>query len=203
MIRRDTFIQRYVDQNNNKKIQSQVIELEKFVDTQLVDANNLLTYINQNGLSGTDGSSFTQLVTSSIVNDAVHRDPSVLDKGAGRSGPNKEYAIWSSKLTDTNNNSVINTPYFDLVLNTSINGQLRIYLPTNTNKNAAYQLCQKYLQPLIDDSSQITQTQIDTLGFWGRKPIIGTNGTSAVLDPNAVQLLYDQINNRLIMIFSL
>lgn len=203
MIRRDTFIQRYVDQNNNKKIQSQVIELEKFVDTQLVDANNLLTYINQNGLSGTDGSSFTQLVTSSIVNDAVHRDPSVLDKGAGRSGPNKEYAIWSSKLTDTNNNSVINTPYFDLVLNTSINGQLRIYLPTNTNKNAAYQLCQKYLQPLIDDSSQITQTQIDTLGFWGRKPIIGTNGTSAVLDPNAVQLLYDQTNNRLIMIFSL
>lgn len=204
MLRRDQFVQRYAEQNNIKKLQTEMSELEKFIDTQLVDANALLQYINQNGLSGTNGLADSQYVTYSISNDAVHRDPSVLDNGVGRSGNNKQYAIWSSRLTDASNNNASQHPQYDLVMNGPVTGQIRVTLPENTNKNAAYMLLQRYLGPLVQDSSSINQTQLDTLGFWGRKPTLGSNNsTGAVLDPNAVQLYYDNTVNRFVMIFTL
>lgn len=203
MLRRDAFIQTYTATNNPKELEVEVIELEKFVDTALVADAAVLHYVNQNGLSGTSGYIDTQYVTSSISNNSIHRDPNILDNGSGRTGPNKEYAIWSSGLTNSTGQNASSTPYYDLTINTSITGELRVTLPENTNKNAAYLLMQKYLGPLQADSNLITQSQIDTMGFWGRKPILGSNGTSALLDPSAVQLQYDSSINRLVMIFKL
>jgi len=203
MVRRDVFIQRYVEQNNQKMINSEVIELEKFVDTQLLDINNLINYINQNGLSGTAGVLVTQDVTAAIVNNSIHRTPSVLDNGAGRTA-DKIYAFWSNGLTDASGNNVSGTPYYDLNIDTPITGELRVTLPENTNKNAAYLLLQKYLGPVVSDSSLITQNQIDTMGFWGRQPTLGSSGNlGATLDPDAVRLEYDSSQDRLVMIFTL
>lgn len=205
MLRRDQFVQRYADLNNLKKLQAQVAVLEKYVDQQLVDSNSLLYYINQNGLGidGTSGQLYSQNVTSSFVNNAVSRDQTVADNGNGRSGSNKQYAIWGSNITNSSGNDASQSPQFDLTLDTSISGQFRISLPADTNKNAAYMLLQQYIGPLVNDSTQITQAQIDNYGFWGRQPILGSNGSSANVNPNAVQLVYDADLGCFVMIFSL
>lgn len=203
MLRRDVFVQRYVDINNVKALQAEMAELEKYVDTALVDANNLLNYVNQNGLAGTSGMLDTQYVTSSIVNNTIHRDPAILDNGNGRAGSNKQFAIWGTSITTPTGNDATTMPWFDLTIDSTMSGELRINLPTSTNKNAAYMLLQKYLGPLIADSSQITQAQIDTNGFWGRKPIPGSNGTAGLIDANAVRLMYDSSQELFVMIFSL
>lgn len=203
MVRRDAFVQRYVEQNNPKIIETEVIELEKFVDQQLVDINVLLDYVNQNGLAGTSGVLQTQYVNDAIINNTIHRDTNVLDNGSGRTGNNKQYAIWSDGLTTANGQSASATPWFDLTIDTTVTGEIHITLPVDTNKNAAYLLLQKYLGPLQIDSTTITQNQVNTLGFWGRKPIPGSNGTSALLDANAVRLEYNSDVKRFIMIFTL
>lgn len=205
MVRRDQFVQRYVEQNSLKTIKNQVTELEKFVDEQLVKKENLLSLINKNGLSLTDGVlDDNQTVTSYVSSDAIHRDQNVIDNGNGRSGPGKAYAIWGDNIKNSNGQSESATPYEDLTLNEAVTGEIRIILPEDTNKNAAYLLTQKYLGPLKSDSTTFTDEEITNNGFWGRKPNLGTsNNTGATLDNNAVKLIYDKDVSRFVMIFKL
>lgn len=205
MVRRDQFVQRYVEQNNLKTIKNQITELEKFVDSELVKKENLLNLINKNGLTITDGIlDDNQNVTSYITSDSIHRDQNVLDDGNGRSGPSKAYAIWGDNIKNSNGQLENLTPYEDLTLNEAVTGEIRIILPEDTNKNAAYLLTQKYLGPLKLDSATFTDEERNNNGFWGRKPNLGTNNnTGATIDNNAVKLIYDKDVSRFVMIFKL
>jgi hypothetical protein len=203
MVRRDEFIQRYAEQNSLKNLKNQITELEKFVDGELIKNENLLNIINKNDLTLTNGEiDDNQFLISSISSDSIHRDQFVLDNNNGRSGPNRNYAIWGSNLTNSTGGNESLTPWEDLTLNIPVTGELRITLPEFTNKNAAYLLCQKYLQPLKLDSNTFTDEDRRS-GFWGRKPLIGTNNSTAGLDANAVRLMYDKDTKRFILIFKL
>lgn len=204
MVRRDDFVLRYTQLNNPAALNQQVQELETYVDAQLTTNANLLNYINQNGLAGTNGMLLSQEIDGQIINQAVHQDPTTLDNGSGRFGPNLQYAIWSDKITTTNKIPANTTPWNNLTIDSgSVSGELHIPLPANTNKNAAYMLLQQYLGPLEPNTNLITTDQISNNGFWGRKPILGSNGTSAMIDPNAVRLVYDATAEVFVMIFKL
>lgn len=205
MLRRDQFIQRYAEQNSLKTLKNQISELEKFVDDALVQKINLLNLINKNGLNLTDGIlDDNQNVTTYVFSDAIHRDQNVIDDGNGRSGPNKLYAIWGDNIKSSTGQLENLTPYEDLTLNIPVTGEIRIPLPQDTNKNAAYLLMLKYLGPLKIDSLTFTEEEKSSYGFWGRKPTISTSGTSgATLDNSAVRLIYDKDVESFVMIFKL
>lgn len=203
MLRRDQFVIRYVANNNADVLAIEVKELEKYVDDQLVQDTNILNFVNQNGLSGTSGTLVSQTVNGSYVNNAIHINPNVLDNGSGRTGTNRQYAIWSNSITYSNKQPANTEPWLMLDIDTPIGGELRITLPEGTNKNAAYLLVQKYLGPLDVNSSDITRDESTAYGFWGRKPIIGSNGTSGTIDPNAVRLEYDAEQSRFVIVFTL
>lgn len=185
MIRREKFVSRYSDINKRSTLERDIVELEKFVDTELLKSANIINMINQDQLQLSDG----EIVATEIINNSMHNDKNVLDNGTGRIGgtDNVEYAIWSNDITNTEKETVTDTPWYNKRLNTNVNGTLEVILPEYTNKNAAKLLVDKYLGPV--DMSNLTDEDFNSVyGFWRKVPQL--DGT-VLDDPSAVQLVWD------------
>ena len=95
MLRRDEFVNRYSDLNNRTTLDMEIVELEQYVDSQLLVAENILNMINQDQLNKSQDS----IVVNFIENESIHNDNTVIGN-AGRKGgiDNVEFAIWKGKL---------------------------------------------------------------------------------------------------------
>lgn len=197
MVKREEFVSRYADVNKRSVLNRDVLELEKYVDTELVKTVNIISMINQDQLElSTD-----VIVDSYITNDAIHNDNTVLDQGNGRSGGTNdvEFAIWGNTITDSDNQTAILTPWYNKRLDSDVDGALEIFLPAYTNKNAARLLVDKYLGPESTDNLTTTD-YTDVYGFWRKIPQL--DGSYAD-DPSTVQLVWDVIEHRFKIIFKL
>ena len=201
MVRRDQFVDRYSALNNRKLLELELADLEKYVDSELLKDENIVVMINQDGVAGTDG----EVISTTILNQSVHKDPSIRDNGSGRSGglDNVEYAIWSEDITTTSSVGATETPWYDKTLNVDTTGVIEVYLPIGTNKNLATMLVDKYLGPA--DFTNLTNRELSTYGFWRKIPTLGSAaGESTVTDDtDAVQLIYVEATNQYKIVFQL
>jgi len=196
MIKRYNFVSTYASLNNKEYLEKLVIELEQYVDEQLHKANNIIKMINDDDL---DLSHTTEITHIKYTND-IHNDEHVLDNGAGRSGgpDNTKFAKWSDSITYADYSAANKEPIKNKTLDLTVNGELIVYLPENTNKNAAKMLVDKYLGP--QDITDLTKEEESSYGFWGTIPQLDG---SVIYDPNVIKLYWDTNVQRFKIIFKL
>jgi len=196
MIKRHKFVSNYANLNNKIYLEKLAIELEQYVDDQLIKAENIIYMINDDDL---DFSNTTEITDIKYVNN-IHNDENVLDNGSGRSGGsnNLKYAIWNDIITHANGSSANDEPILNKTLDFTVDGELIIYLPEHTNKNAAKLLVDKYLGP--QNLNNLTTKEQDLYGFWGTIPQL--NGT-VLYNSNAVKLYWDSELYKFKIIFKL
>jgi hypothetical protein len=157
--------------------------------------------INRDGVAGTNG----EIINDAILNETVHKDPSIRDNGSGRSGgvDNVEYAIWSKNITTTSSDDATKNPWYDKTLNKDVEGEIEVLLPVGTNKNLARMLVDKYLGPI--DFTNLTDRELKTYGFWRKIPTLGSlAGESSVTDnTDAVELIYVEDTDQYKIVFRL
>lgn len=186
MLRRDEFVDRYSSLNNKQTLDLEIVELEQYVDTQLLAAENILNMINQDQLTGTQD----EVVTNLIENESIHNINTIVGN-AGRKGgiDDVEFAIWKGKLLTNDTQDATLTPWLNKTLSTVVSGILTVILPEKTNKNAAKILVDKYLGP-VDVSNLTTKDKESNFGFWRKIPQLDGNTAD---DPAAVELLWDNV----------
>jgi hypothetical protein len=196
MIKRYDFISKYKNLNNEQYLKKLVNELEQYVDEQLLKAENIIKMINNDNL---DFNYSTEITTIKLIN-TIHNDFVVNDNGSGRSGGTNgiKYAIWSSKITYQNGDPANINPIENKTLDFTVNGELIVYLPDNTNKNAAKMLVDKYIGP--SDLNDLTIDEKQKYGFWGIIPQL--DGTTTY-SPDVVKLYWDSNIKRFKIVFKL
>ncbi len=196
MIKRHNFVSTYASLNNKEYLEKLVIELEQYVDEQLLKADNIIKMINDDDL---DFSYTTEITHIKYTND-IHNDENVLDNGSGRSGgpDNVTYAKWSDSITYADYSAANKEPVKNRTLDFTVNGELIVYLPDNTNKNAAKMLVDKYLGP--QDITNLTKEEQNNYGFWGTIPQLDG---SLIYDPDVIKLYWDTNMQQFKIIFKL
>lgn len=199
MLRREQFIQELHNINNTETIEREISTLENYVDEQLRNNNNLIQFINRNS-QGTQGTGGIEFVEYSQPTNAIHKNIDVESDNEITLNGNS-YAIWNENLTYPNGNTAINQPWNDKTFTgyENFDGEIRIQLPENTNKNVAQRLVERYLSDDFDNNGEPIG------GFWskGIKPNDSNNNSTSEIVDDAVRLEYDYDTNRLYMIFKL
>lgn len=203
MIRRDEFLQRLHEFNNSKFINTELENLEKFVDQQLLLESNIILMINSI-TAGTNGTNGEEYVLESIATNSVHKDfttdseNKVTINGIAYSIFDDDDAV----IETSNGEDATTTPWDDITIAESdqFDGSLEIELPENTNKMIARKLTDKYLK--VDDFDTDGEP---SSGFWGSglKPNDSSNNNVSVDVPDAVTLRYEPSTNTIFMIFKL
>jgi hypothetical protein len=196
MLKRYDFISKYANLNNEQYLKKLVNELEQYVDNQLLKAENIIRMINNDDLNFDN---LTEILSIKLVN-TIHNDSSVNDNGSGRSGgtDGSEYAIWSDAITYSDGTQANTTPIENKTLDFSTEGELFVYLPEHTNKNAAKMLVDKYIGP--SDLSNLTIEEKQNYGFWGTIPQL--DGTTTY-SSDVVKLYWDPSVERFKIAFKL
>jgi len=196
MLKRYDFVSKYANLNNEKYLKKLINELEQYVDEQLLKAENIIKMINDDNL---DFNNLTEITNIKLTNP-IHNNSIVNDNGSGRSGgvDGTKYAIWSNKITYPNGDSADINPIENKTLDVTVDGELIVYLPENTNKNAAKMLVDKYIGP--SDLNNLTIEEKQNYGFWGIIPQL--DGTTTY-NPDVIKLYWDPNINRFKIVFKL
>jgi len=196
MIKRFEFISNYANLNNNNYLKKLVLELEQYVDEQLLKVENIISMINNDSLNFNNTTEITVVKST----NAIHNNELVLDNGSGRSGgtDNSKYAIWSNLIVNPDHTPANNEPIINKTLDFTVDGELIIYLPKNTNKNAAKMLVNKYIGP--SNLINLNNNKKNEYGFWGTIPLL--NGTNT-FNPDVIKLYWDSELKQFKMIFKL
>ena len=194
MIRRDEFIQKISELNNNNYLKRELIDLEKYVDEQLLIDENVIKFINRNTQGGDfNNTSNEELVDSINDTNQIHRHPDVVSTTKEAEGI---YKVWNDSLTNQDGRNLSTKPYIDKTLHNDIDSSIEILLPENTNKNVALLLKKKYLS---------TDLKTEDGGFWSIITRPDTNNISNISEDNndMVEVVYNKDLNTVRMIFKL
>lgn len=201
MVRRDEFIAKLAEYNDNSSIESAITGLESYVDEQILSKSIIIDYINSvnAGISSTSSTGIIiETVTELKPTNDIHRDINVTG-GTEKVG---QYSIWNDDLKNKSNNSVVTEPWLDrTIYETDFDSEIRIVLPIGTNKNVALKLVQKYLA-----IEEFNQDKTPSVGYWSSvvRPNNGTTNESlTTIDTDSVRLEYNKNSNQLMMIFKL
>jgi hypothetical protein len=177
MYRRDEFIKKLSSLNSGKYLREQMRELEQYVDAELKKADTVLSLINSNP-QGTISNN-TEIVTDITETYAVHTENNISGDTVVVDGK----VVWSDNLTFNNGKgSASASPWTHINISAeSYDGNIKIQLPDNTNKNVAKMLANKYMDTAIQGDYPVG-------GHWGKDNVIVT---------------YDLATNKLHMIFKL
>ena len=206
MIRRDEIIQKLHEFNSSEKIERELANLEKFVDEQLVNDDNIIRLINSitAGSSGTSGEEF---IDRYIPTNSVHRDITAKNSDSQKNITidNISYAIFEDdddEIKTSNGDDATEEPWEDITIAEAdqFDGYLEIDLPENTNKMVAQLLVEKYLL-----SGEFDDDDEPTSGFWskGNKPNDSSNAPQGGDVDKGVSLKYFIATNSLVMRFKL
>ena len=199
MNKRDDFLQKVANLNNQAYIDTQILILESYVDKEMSKDDNIIAFINSN-ISGydTSGNAYTDGIVNSntyVVTNAIHKNPDVKSSSNTKSG---NYTIWGSNSSDLILNGMVanTTSWLDKTLDNKIYSTLTIQLPDNTNKNVALALAEKYKSTKLGtDGNPIG-------GFWSYIPTPQTAGSvNNTSYPDAVTI--KQTGNTLFIVFKL
>lgn len=204
MIRRDEVIKLLGKYNSSSVIEEDVIGLEKYIDDSLINILNIKKWINNSNIGATTSGSLENVNIPNITND-VHKDITVVGNDKITITKNNigvGYTLWDDELKTANGIDATKEPWNDrTIAEGAFNGVLTIQCPTDTNKNAAFMLAQKYMA--IDKKD--TNGNVIS-GYWSNavKPNDkdNNNTTEDVLN-DAVTVTYDSENNIVYMNFKL
>ncbi len=202
MLRKDEFLDLLGGLNSDVAIKSQLKDLEIFVDEQLRSNVNIIKMINSANATTPSLLDGLEIVDKIIKTNVVHRDITIKGTTQISEGINGvSYYIWDNSLKYPNNSDATTTPFNDKVIGESVDntfvfdGRLRIKLPDNTNKFVAKQLAIKYMN--INDG----------FGYWSKSnrpnDLNNNVNTNNSILSDAVEVLYDKINNIVYMQFKL
>ncbi len=211
MFRRDEFIDLLGEHNSDESLQRQLKDLEKTIDDELRNVNNIIKMINSTTATTQSLENGLEIVETVKTTTIVHRDITVVSDTKYTAGSNSDavsYALWSDSLKYPNSNNASSLPWIDKtiaetsVISFNFDGVIRIKCPENTNKFVAKLLADKYMSVGKTDKKG---TLIS--GFWSQSNRAnnknnGFNIGNKILN-DAIRVLYDKSNNIVYLEFKL
>ena len=206
MIRKDEFLDLLGSQNSTISLNTQLADLETFVDDALRNNTNILSLINSTTATTLSLDNGLEIVNIIKPTNIVHRDSTIKGISKILEGTNGvSYTLWDNTIDSLkypNNSDATTTPWLDKVIGESVDtsfifdGKLRIQLPPTTNKFVAKILANKYMSIGTNNS-----------GYWGKanRPNDKNNNVNSgnALLNDGVRVLYDKTNNIVYLEFKL
>jgi hypothetical protein len=177
MYRRDEFIKKLSSLNSGDSLREQVKKLEVHVDAELKKADTVLSLINSNPQGTVVGN--TETINDITETYAVHTESNI----SGNTEIVDGKVVWNDGLTFNNGKgSASASPWTHINISAnSFDGNIKILLPEDTNKNAAKMLADRYMDTTV-------QADYPVGGHWGEGNVLVT---------------HDLVSNKLYMIFKL